>query len=399
MNKKILSLIAIIVLLLPSFSGCVAYENFVNTFFRDDGELIRIGVFEPLSGTYSKYGALERTGIELAHDLYPEVDGKSVQLVFSDNESNIKRARSVAKELIKENVSVVLGSYDSTLSIAGGEVFQEAGVPAIAITNTNPVVTDAFDIYCRVCPVESDQGAAAAAYAVDNLRADTVAVFKEKDDDFSDTLARTFSDAFTAAAGTGGAIVLTEEYEKGQTDFQDQMMAVKASGATAVFFPSSWQMGIDVMAEAEKVGVTATFLGTDKWRTDEMLASYQSGAMPPMAFTTYYNESARMTKMSTVFLDAYKEKYGEDSVPDPAIALAFDAYLVALESVRAAGSSDDYGKILSALHATKSFAGASGEITFDDAGNPIKPITMATVINGKFVSIDSVKPGKEKGDS
>jgi branched-chain amino acid transport system substrate-binding protein len=176
------------------------------------------------------------------------------------------------------------------------------------------------------------------------------------------------------------------------------LQAVKASGAKAVFFPSSWGIGADVMREAEEMGITAGFLGTDTWRTDEMLSAYKSGEMPPMAFTTYYNENALMTKMSTGFLDAYRAKYGENAVPDPAVALAFDAYLIALESIRSAGSSDDYGKILSALHATKSFAGASGEITFDDVGNPIKPITMTTVMNGEFISIDSVKPEKEKGD-
>jgi branched-chain amino acid transport system substrate-binding protein len=397
-NGRFISLIVIIALSVMTFGGCTAYNNFVDTFFKGDEETIRIGVFEPLSGAYAKYGALERTGIELAHKLYPDVDGKSVQLVFADNESDIKRAREAAKKLLEEDIAVVLGSYDSTLSIAGGEVFQELGVPAIAITNTNPVVTDAFDVYCRVCPVASEQGFAAAAYAANNLQADKAVVLKERDNDFADTLTKNFSLAFTEQTGSTTDAVLTVEYAGNQMDFTEQLKEIERFGADVVFCPGSWDIGIRVMREAARTELAVRFLGTDSWRATGMLNGYQSETMPVMAFTTYYEENANMTEMSSVFLEAYKEKYGENSVPDPAIALAFDAYLIALEGIRAADSSADRKAILSALRTTRTFPGASGEITFDENGNPTKPIMMDTVINGKFVSIDSVKPEKEKGN-
>ncbi|MDR2156487.1 MAG: ABC transporter substrate-binding protein [Clostridiales Family XIII bacterium] len=386
-----------IVLSIAALSGCTAYNNFVDAFFKGDEETIRIGVFEPLSGAYAKYGAPERTGIELAHALYPDVDGKAVQLVLADNESNLRQAREAAQKLIEADISVVLGSYDSTLSIAGGEVFQESGVPAIAITNTNPVVTDAFDVYCRVCPVESEQGFAAAAYAADNLRTKKAAVLKERDNDFAVTLTKNFSESFAEKSGAGDAGILTVEYDGGQTDFAEQLKAIEKFGAKVVFFPGAWDAGVRAMTEAGRTGFSMHFLGTDEWRTDGMLTGYKSGAMPSMAFTAYYSENADMTEMSSVFLKAYRGKFGADAVPDPAAALAFDAYLIALESIRAAGSPADRKAILTALRGTKAFPGASGEITFDENGNPIKPITIITVSDGKFISIDTVSPEKKKG--
>ncbi|MDR0357569.1 MAG: ABC transporter substrate-binding protein [Clostridiales Family XIII bacterium] len=398
MKRKIRLSIVLVAFSVAVFGGCAAYDDFAATFFEEDEETVKIGVFEPMSGAFARYGELERAGIELARELYPELDGKPVQLIFADNESLIKRASSAAQELVDRDVLIVLGSYDSTLSIAGGEVFQEAGVPAISITNTNPVVTDAFAVYCRVCPLTAEQGAAAAAYAADNLRADKVAVIKEKDNDPADALARNFADTFTAKTGNGAGAVLIAEYEKGQKDFAKQLEKIEAFDAEAVFCPGSWEMGAGVMTQAGFMGLKTEFLGTDAWRTTRMLNMYKSGEMPPMAFTTYFNESARMTEMSTVFIEAYEKKYGTDVAPDPAVALAFDAYLVALESIRTADPSTERSEILKALRETEAFAGASGEITFDDRGDPIKPITISSVMDGKFVSLDSVKLEKEKGN-
>jgi branched-chain amino acid transport system substrate-binding protein len=397
MNRKLLSRICVILLSFAMLSGCVAYNNFVDSFFKGDEDTIKIGVFEPLSGSYAKYGTLEREGIELAHELYPEVEGKTVRLVFADNESDIGGAREAAENLLKEDVVMVLGSYDSTLSIAGGEIFQESGIPAIAITNTNPVVTDAFDIYCRICPVESDQGFAAASYAADRARAGKAAVLKEKNNDFSETLTTNFIEEFTEKTGASGDDVMIAEYDSDQTDFSEQLKDIAAFGAKVVFCPGSWQTGILAMTEAGSMNFTAEFIGTDAWRTEGILHAYDPETMPPMAFTTYYDENANITEMSSVFLEAYREKYGEDSGPDPAVALAFDAYLIALESIRTATAANA-GAVLTALRNTGAFAGASGEITFDDRGDPIKPIMMTTAADGKFVAIDSVKLDKKKGN-
>ena len=49
------------------------------------GDVIKIGVFEPMTGANAAGGALEVEGIKLANKLYPEVLGKKVELVLVDN--------------------------------------------------------------------------------------------------------------------------------------------------------------------------------------------------------------------------------------------------------------------------------------------------------------------------
>ena len=62
-------------------------------------------------------------------------------------------------------MSIVLGSYGSGVSMAGGTVFAEAGVPAIGVTCTNPQVTSDCDVYFRICFLDPFQGTVLANYA------------------------------------------------------------------------------------------------------------------------------------------------------------------------------------------------------------------------------------------
>ena len=139
--KKILALVMVFVLM---STAAVAMAD-----------TVKIGVFEPASGDNGAGGKQEVIGIEYANSLVPtvEVGGKTydVELVIVDNQSATDKAVSAAQELVDAGVSIVLGSYGSGVSMAGGEVFADAEIPAIACSATNPGVTSLCDYYWRVC--------------------------------------------------------------------------------------------------------------------------------------------------------------------------------------------------------------------------------------------------------
>lgn len=157
-QKKITASLFLVILCTTLLSGCTTFDNFKSTFVEkkvDDKNTIRIGVFEPLSGDEKENGELELQGIELAHELFPEALGKSVELVYADNKSDLDVAATAAEDLVKKKVSVVLGSHGSALSLVGAEYFAKAKIPAITITSANPLVTSSNDYYFRTCFVES----------------------------------------------------------------------------------------------------------------------------------------------------------------------------------------------------------------------------------------------------
>ena len=146
--KKLLALLLAAMLLVPAFAMA---DN-----------VVRIGVFEPSTGDNGAGGKQEILGIEYANSLAPTVtiggEEYTVELVIEDNQSLTDKAISAAQSLVSKDVSVVLGSYGSGVSMAGGDVFAEAGVPAIGVSCTNPNVTLLCDYYWRICFLDPFQG-------------------------------------------------------------------------------------------------------------------------------------------------------------------------------------------------------------------------------------------------
>ena len=120
-----------------------------------DGDTVVIGVFEPLTGDNGAGGKQEYLGMQYANSITPEVTigdkTYKVELSVVDNESSNDKAVSAASQLISQNVSIVLGSYGSGVSIAASDTFGEAGVPAMGVTCTNPQITEGNDHYFRIC--------------------------------------------------------------------------------------------------------------------------------------------------------------------------------------------------------------------------------------------------------
>ena len=73
--KRTLAVFLALVLTLSLFTAVASAE----------GDTIKIGVFEPITGSYAGGGAMELEGFQLANELYPEVMGKKIELVVSDS--------------------------------------------------------------------------------------------------------------------------------------------------------------------------------------------------------------------------------------------------------------------------------------------------------------------------
>ena len=141
---------------------------------KDDGaKVVKIGVFEPQTGDNGAGGKQEILGMQYANYVQPtvEIGGETyeVKLEIVDNRTSAENGPSAASELVNRDVSIVLGSYGSGVSIAGGTVFEEAGMPAIGTSCTNPQVTADCDVYFRLAFLDPFQGTVLANYAYNEL--------------------------------------------------------------------------------------------------------------------------------------------------------------------------------------------------------------------------------------
>ncbi|HIX65882.1 MAG TPA: ABC transporter substrate-binding protein, partial [Candidatus Anaerotruncus excrementipullorum] len=171
----------------------------------DGGEnVVKIGVFEPVTGENGGGGFQEVLGIRYANQLFPTVDiggtEYTVELVEVDNKSDKTEAVTAAQSLVSSGVSIVLGSYGSGVSIAAGPIFEENSIPAIGVSCTNPQVTAGNDWYFRVCFIDPFQGTVMANFAAQE-GAKTAAIITQLGDDYSSGLGNYFKKAFAEANG------------------------------------------------------------------------------------------------------------------------------------------------------------------------------------------------------
>ena len=376
-------------------TGCTTYKNFHEAFFEKDQEqeVIKIGIFEPQTGADAAEAAEETKGIELAHDLYPEVMGKRVEFVYGDNQSDVEMARTVAQQLVDADVRLVLGSYKSTLSLAGSDIFEAADVPAIGISITNPIVTQTNEFYFRVCFVDAFQGISAAHYVHDYLKQNDAVCFKQAGDDYADTMIEQFRQRMDRlTAGSGKVTVL--EYPEGTEDFSIYLTRVGATGCKAVFFPCSASVGYKVLYQAAPMGLQ--WIGCAKWESlqETAAAAVLDGNISYLNGVTYvkgFDAASSVTPMTEVFKKAYQETYG-DELPSENCALGFDAYLMALEGIRLSEDTDDGVILTSKLKSIRNLEGATGYISINSQGDPSKDVVIEVITNNGSAVVYTVAP-------
>ncbi|MFT3963213.1 ABC transporter substrate-binding protein [Propionivibrio sp.] len=352
-------------------------------------EVIKIGVFEPLTGANGAGGADEYDGIKLANKLFPEVLGKKVQLVAVDNKSDKVEAANAATVLTqKEKVNAVIGSWGSSLSMAGGPIFAEAKIPAVAVSATNPAVTKGNDYYFRVCFLDPFQGVVGATYAFETLKAKKVAIIREVSNDYSVGLAKFFVDEFVKLTGDPNSIVATSDYNTGDQDFTAQLTNIKKFEPDAIFAPGNYTESALIIKQARALGINAQFIGGDTW---DMAAFLEVGgpAVEGAVVSTFFANDVPINKTSEAFLKSFRDEYKKE--PSAVAALGYDAYLVILDAIKRANSAEPQ-KIRDALTQTKDFEGSAGSITINAERNADKAAVFKTVKDGKFVFLTTVKP-------
>lgn len=387
--KKAVSILLCICLALTMTVGCSSQGKPAASTPAPAAEVIKIGVFEPLTGANAAGGELEVEGMKLANKLYPEVLGKKVELVVVDNKSDKAEAANAAVRLIeKEKVSAIIGSWGSSLSMSAGPIALEKKVPVVGASCTNPLVTKGNDYYFRVCFIDPFQGTVMAKYAFEKLGAKKAAIVQEVSNDYAVGLASFFKEEFVKLTGDANAVVEISNYQTNDTDFSAQLTNIKGKNPDVIFAPGNFTESAMIVKQARKLGIKTPFIGGDTWETDEFI-KVGGAEVEGVVFSTFFDPSAKLTDETTKFLDEYAKAY-PNKQPAAVTALGYDAYILILDAMKRANSTDPV-KIREAIAATKGFPGAAGPITLDANGDAVKDAVIKTVKDGKFTYMDTVK--------
>lgn len=362
-------------------------------------KVVKIGVFEPLTGENGGGGVQEAQGAEYANEMRPTVtvngEEYTVELVQVDNKSDKTEGVTAAQKLVADGVSAVIGSYGSGVSIAAGPIFADAKIPAVGCSCTNPQVTAGCEYYFRVCFLDPFQGSVMAQYAYDEGYT-KVAVIDQLGDDYSTGLANFFMKKF---AELGGEVVTEQQFQTNQSDFKAILTQVKASGAEAIFAPSSITTAPLLIKQARELGIDAAFMAGDTWYNSTIIDNAGAEYTEGMVCSTFFDEADTSSEVTTSFVAGYKEWLNADSARieknggNDAIvgntALCYDTYNVICDAIEAAGSIEGEA-IKTALQSIES-EGVTGQITFNEIGDANKDTAYIDIVkDGKFEFLKTV---------
>ncbi len=391
--------LALVVLLAIGAIGCSSGDT---QQAAADKDVIKIGVYEPASGDNGAGGKQETLGILYANEKVKtvEVGGKTydVELVVVDNESSNDKGPTAAASLVSSGASIVLGSYGSGVSIAASDVFGNAGIPVIGVTCTNPQVTEGNTHYFRICFLDPFQGTVLANFAADNFQAKKAYCLAKLGDDYSVGLCNYFIEAFEALGGE----VKSETFPEGNSDFASYITTAVNEGADVFFSPVSTEAAALIIDQAAAQNMQMPIMAGDTWDSNVILNAAM-GKDVQVYVTTFFDEGDTSEAGST-FVKGFKEwlnanptmltNNGGDDTVAAVSAMGYDAYMVALEAIKAAGEVDS-AKINEVLWNVE-YTGVSGKIAFEQVnGDAMRDVAFVKAANTEtgawdFITIQGI---------
>lgn len=296
--------------------------------------------------------------------------GRPAELIIIDNKSTPIGSTIAAKKAVQLRVPAVIGASWSSHSLQMASVLQQAEIPMITGSSTNPKITRIGNYIFRTCFIDSFQAKSMAEFAYIDLGARTAGVLEIINEEFSLTLAELFVSSFQEY---DGKVILNESYENNAVDFSNILQKVKTLQPDVVYVPGYVRDSGLLIKQAVSLGIQRTFLGADGW-AGSLIYNYGGDALEGNYYSAHWHPEVNFPQ-SVHLQKLYKQKYGSE-ISNMNAPLTYDAVMLLADSIRRANSLDPK-KIRDAIAETKGFQGATGNITLDEQGDPLnKPMVI-----------------------
>jgi len=355
-----------------------------------DDSGVKIGHVAPLTGGIAHLGKDNENGarlaIEEANAAKIKIDGKEVKfvLVAEDDQADPKVGTTVAQKMVDAKVVGVVGHLNSGTSIPASPIYNQAGIPVISGSATNPKLTEqGFKTQFRVVGRDDQQGPAIASYLATNNKPRVVAVIDDATA-YGEGIANEVEKTLKAAKIT---VLPREKGTDKTTDWKAVLTKLRGRNPDAVFYGGMDATGGPLLKQGRELGIKAVFAFGDGACTDEM-----SKLAGPAAEGLLCSQAGLPAQAaSKKFLDAYKKKYNAD--PILYSPFTYDAANMIIQAMQKANSTDPK-KYLPELQKLD-FAGVTGKIAFDGKGDrKDAEMTIFTMKGGKIEPIAIIKGGK-----
>jgi branched-chain amino acid transport system substrate-binding protein len=361
--------------------------------------IVKIGHVAPTTGPQAHLGKDNENGARMAIDdangLNPPIviDGKRIkfELDAQDDQADPKQGTIVAQKLVDDKVAGVVGHLNSGTSIPASKIYNDAGIPMISPSATNPKLTlQGFKNVFRVMANDVQQGSVIGKAAVESLGGKKIAIIDDKT-----AYGAGLADETEKAAKAAGATIVAREYTNDKaTDFKAILTKIKAKNPDVIMYGGMDAQGGPMVKQMKELGIKAKYIAGDGVCSSEW-PKLAGGAAEGQYCTQAGLPPDKMPRAQD-FVTRFTAKYGPIQVYAPYSYDAANSLIWAMEKA----NSTDPAKYLPAL-ATLNHDGITATIAFDEHGDTKNgAITLYQVKDGKLSPMAMNVAGKtEKLDA
>ncbi len=356
----------------------LVYIKYLAT-FRD---AIYIGVVAPLTGNYAEAGIPIRDSVKMYFDEVNSkggINGKEVILIEKDDQNDPKLAKQRAMELAEDGrVVAVIGHRHSGPTLAAKEVYVKYGIPTIAPTASNPLITKNSKWNFRMVFDDVFQ-AELLAYCVKNVfKAQRVTIIRSNNP-YGESLSREFHKGANHI-GLNVVTTVTMEQSKPFTPSAEELELIRSSDV--VFLSLHNLDALEAVKKLNSESIKVKYIGGDSVGSDVFARTGGRDVEGVYAINFYNTEvmGLKARKFSATFLKkyGYECEWGGATAYDAAFLLAKVIGKVGADRSRIA---NEFLKINSL---NNSYKGVTGNLFFDKDGNCMKMPVFIQVQNGRF---------------
>ena len=357
-------------------------------------DVVKIGHVGPISGASAHLGKDNENGAKLAVEELNakgfQINGKAVKFVLQleDDGADPKQGTAVAQKLVDSKVVGVIGHLNSGTTVPASKIYHDAGIPQISPSSTTPQYTkQGFKTAFRVVANDNELGGTLGKYAVETLKATSIAVIDDRTA-YGTGVATEFEKG--AKAKMPGVKIVGKEFTNANaTDFTAILTSIKAKKPDLIFFGGMDAVGGPMLKQMKALGITAKFMGGDGICTEALIRLAGDGlGEGNVTCAEAGGVAGEQEKVMAEFVARYKKRFNADvQLYSPYV---YDAVMTMATAMQAAKSSDP-AKYLPELKKVK-YQGVTGLIQFDDKGD-IKDgsLTLFTFKGGKKTKLSVIK--------
>ena len=347
-------------------------------------QIVKIGHVGPLSGQIAHLGKDNENGARMAVDVLNtknlRIGGKKIKFVLlgEDDAATPQQGTAAAQKLVDAKVNGVIGHLNSGTTIPASKIYNDAGIPQISPSATNPKYTQqGFKGAFRVVANDGQLGGALGRYAASTLHAKNIAIIDDRT-----AYGQGVADEFAKSAKAAGINIIGRQYTNDKaTDFNAILTAIKGKNPDLIFFGGMDAVAGPMLRQMKQLGIQAKYMGGDGICTEQLPSLSGDGMADGQVVCA---EAGGVEENQKKGLDEFRTAYSKKFSTDVKLyaPYVYDAVMVMAAAMQKADSVEP-AKYLPELAKTN-YQGVTGLIEFDARGDMKHgTLTLYTFKSGK----------------